>query len=153
MSHNRVITPINELHPSELKIGKRFALVRGNRTSKDFAKSLGVHPNSITNYENDKRFPDLSVLTHLVEDYRVNLNWLLTGHGNVYDDMSIETSSGDASMSKSKNGTKKVDQKVFATALQMANEFEKRGGGKLMPSDKIEIVYKIYQDIMDKEQD
>ena len=101
MSNNRVITPINELQPSELRIGGRFAMVRGNITSRAFAKSLGVHPNSITNYEADKRFPDLRVLTQLIEDYGVNLNWLLTGRGDVYDEFA--KSSGDAIMANNPN--------------------------------------------------
>lgn len=145
MTHERVIIDDNS---PQLKIGKRIAFIRGETKSKDFAMSLGVHPNSITNYENDKRFPDLNFLALLVEDYGVNLNWLLTGDGNVYADSVLSNrSAGNSSMTDEKT-SKVYDREVFEKAFARADQFEKDQGCKISIEDKLDMIDRYYGEIL-----
>jgi len=47
----------------------------------DFSKKLGVSQFTLSNYENDKRFPDIRFLEKLKDATDINLNWLVMGEG------------------------------------------------------------------------
>lgn len=51
----------------------------------EYAESVGVNPNTVTNYLNDRTSPPLSVLRATYQ-MGCNLNWLITGDGSVYAD-------------------------------------------------------------------
>lgn len=63
-----------------MNISQRLKNIRGQISLKEFAETLGVHPNTITNYEKG-RSPDSIFLTLVCEKYKVNPTWLLTGDG------------------------------------------------------------------------
>ncbi|APG24005.1 XRE family transcriptional regulator [Syntrophotalea acetylenica] len=63
-------------------IGDRIRELRGNIHLDQLAEKLGVHPNTIRNYENGKRSPDTEFLAKLLEEIPgTNPGWLLTGEG------------------------------------------------------------------------
>lgn len=65
-----------------MTFGERLRLVRGAATQKAFAASLGVHENSVANTERrDSATQDY--LLRVAEVHRINLHWLLTGHGTM----------------------------------------------------------------------
>lgn len=64
-------------------LGERIREVRAERQLIDFARDLGIHKNTLLNYEKgDRRSPDADLLLKVLE-LRPNINpaWLLTGEG------------------------------------------------------------------------
>jgi repressor LexA len=64
----------------EIRFDKNLSQVK-------FAKALDVTSASISYYEAGKRQPDSAFLSKLCERYQVNLNWLLTGEGEMYQQL------------------------------------------------------------------
>lgn len=65
-----------------MNIALRLKNIRGQTSLKEFAETLGVHPNTITNYEKG-RSPDADFLALVCDKYKVNPTWLLTGDGDM----------------------------------------------------------------------
>ncbi|SEH22575.1 S24 family peptidase [Rhizobium sp. NFR12] len=65
-------------------IGARLAVLREGRIRKEFAKDLGVPDSTLGNYERGDRLPDWSFLETLHQRKGVNLNWLLSGVGEIF---------------------------------------------------------------------
>lgn len=61
-------------------IGERLIHIRGEQPRDTYSISLGVHKNTIGNYERDERQPDASFLK-VLSDRGWNINWVLTGEG------------------------------------------------------------------------
>lgn len=62
-------------------VGARMRRLRGDLSQDEFASRLGVHKETVGKYERDKMLPGSDVLTRLRQDWRVDINWLLTGEG------------------------------------------------------------------------
>ena len=64
----------------------RLAMIRKNLgfNQGDFAKKMGVSKPTILRYETDGGFPDAGMLLKLIQGYDVNINWLLTGKGDMF---------------------------------------------------------------------
>lgn len=69
-----------------MAIGKRIKNLRNNLkiTAKDFADVLQIPLRTIGSYERDEAQPSSKFFNALINIYRVNINWLLTGQGNVF---------------------------------------------------------------------
>ena len=63
-----------------MTLGKRIRMVRGNRTISNFVEGYEICPNTLMNYEADRRKPDAAFLTRLCEREGVEPNWLLGFH-------------------------------------------------------------------------
>ena len=63
-----------------MSIAARLQQVRGAATRKEVAAHLGVHANSVANYEHG-RDPPASYLTAIAERYGIRPEWLLMGRG------------------------------------------------------------------------
>ena len=63
-----------------VKIRKSTLLVQN-----DFALKLGISPRAYVNYERGERKLPYEVLNKLYEIFDVNLNWLITGKGNMFN--------------------------------------------------------------------
>ncbi|WP_208435904.1 helix-turn-helix domain-containing protein [Bartonella phoceensis] len=73
---------------SKTIFGKRLRYVRlalGDPSRETLAKSFSMTKNSIAFYERGEREPNLSVLQTYRTLYGVNINWLLTGQGKMFD--------------------------------------------------------------------
>ncbi len=68
------------------KMGSRIKLLRQqlNMSQDELAKSLGVTKQAISNMENSKSSPSISVLHKLNIKFDINLNYLISGVGNFY---------------------------------------------------------------------
>jgi transcriptional regulator with XRE-family HTH domain len=64
-----------------MTISDRIRTARGEASRKDFAALLGVHAQTLGNYERGGRLPDSAFLEHLCTLCRVNPAWLLLGEG------------------------------------------------------------------------
>jgi transcriptional regulator with XRE-family HTH domain len=62
-----------------LGIGARIAQVRFPLSQTKFAISLGIHKNTLMQYEQEEKPPDSEFLTRIYEVYRVDPIWLFTG--------------------------------------------------------------------------
>lgn len=60
-----------------MTLGKRIRMVRGDRTIARFVEGYGICPNTLMNYEADRRKPDAAFLTKLCKTEGVEPNWLL----------------------------------------------------------------------------
>lgn len=58
--------------------------MRLKMTQEEFAKKIKLKVFSISRYETGSRVPDTNTLQKLKEVYHVDLNWLLTGEGEMY---------------------------------------------------------------------
>ena len=67
------------------EIGARLIHVRGNQSQSSFAKSIGLHKNTLGNYERGDREIGGSALAALVA-LGWDANWLLTGQGQPRQD-------------------------------------------------------------------
>lgn len=69
-----------------MSISKRIKQLRSEKklSQVQFSKQLGVSQASVSQYENGSRSPDTTFLTKICECYNVNLNWLLTGSGEMF---------------------------------------------------------------------
>lgn len=60
-----------------MTLGKRIRMIRGDRTIANFVEGYGICPNTLMNYEADRRKPDAAFLARLCETEGVEPNWLL----------------------------------------------------------------------------
>jgi len=51
---------------------------------KEFAKILDYHPLTISYYETDERNPNLVFFQKVKKKWKVNLNWLISGQGEMF---------------------------------------------------------------------
>ncbi len=56
-----------------------------------FAEKLEMSANTLTNYEQNRRAPSLNLFVQLDKKVDVNLNWLVSGKGNMFNQSSKET--------------------------------------------------------------
>jgi len=64
-------------------IGDRIRELREEMSPADLANKLGIHKNTMTNYERGGSFPDAKILLNLLEIFPgTNPTWLLTGEGS-----------------------------------------------------------------------
>ncbi len=61
-------------------IGERLRKIRGEMSQLELAEKLGVHKNTLANYEKNERLPDVEVLNKLLDVFPdIEPGWLLTG--------------------------------------------------------------------------
>ena len=66
-------------------IGKRIKIAREKRgmTQREVAQLLGYQPLAISRWERGERSPSISVLSKLANLLNINIQWLLTGEGEM----------------------------------------------------------------------
>ena len=64
------------------KLPDRLALVRGDRSQRQFARDLGVFQQNVNRYENGTT-PHTDFLIRLAVEENVSLDWLLLGKGRM----------------------------------------------------------------------
>ena len=67
-------------------IGQRFKHVRKvlNMSQEQFASSLGITKQAISNVEHSKSLPSMVVLNKMLLNFDVNLNYLVSEVGNMF---------------------------------------------------------------------
>jgi transcriptional regulator with XRE-family HTH domain len=67
-------------------VGKRFKEFRIDKKKAQhvLASELKVHQSTITNIEHGTTFPKINYLQYFYEKYGLNINWLVTGEGEMY---------------------------------------------------------------------
>lgn len=69
-----------------MTIGKRIKTIKNtlHLTSSQLAKQLGIPVRTIGSYEREEAQPGSKFLNALMENFSVNINWLLSGKGNMF---------------------------------------------------------------------
>lgn len=63
-------------------VGERIRELRGEMQQAELADQLGIHKNTMANYERGERFPDVNILLKILEVFPdTSPAWLLTGEG------------------------------------------------------------------------
>ena len=76
-----------------MTIGKRLKELKIalKVTSATLAEKLEIPVRTIGSYERDEAQPGVKFLNALIEHYRVNINWLITGKGEMFLSQKAET--------------------------------------------------------------
>ena len=69
-----------------MTFGDRIKIIRGGLSQEEFAAFLGVHRNTVNNWESNKGIPNKVIITQFHEDLNVNLNWLFSSEGEPFLD-------------------------------------------------------------------
>ncbi len=87
-----------------MTIGERIKNLRKNLniTAKDFANILQIPLRTIGSYERNEAQPSPKFFSALIDMYHININWLLTGEGNVFLSEKTELDLGFISSLKDK---------------------------------------------------
>ena len=72
-------------HTNNKKLGARLKELRlsNNLTQKAFAEALGISQGFIANVEKGRYKPDGDIIIRIANIYSINLDWLLTGEGEM----------------------------------------------------------------------
>ena len=70
--------------PEETTIGDRIKFIRGPLTQIEFCRKSGIYRNTLQTWEANRGFPDFESLLKLHKQFKVNINWLLSGEGEPY---------------------------------------------------------------------
>lgn len=112
-----------------MEIGERVKAIRGAMSLDELAQDLGVHKNTLGNYEKGLRVPDAVFLNKLLEVFpEIDPEWLLTGQGAKlrYDE---KVASTEASVQKGLS-----DEFVLVPRYEVAAS---AGGGATIHSEQI----------------
>lgn len=106
-----------------MPIKERFKLLRKKikLTQKELANILHINQSTIQAYENGKAFPSSKKLEILFREFNININWIITGEGEMFLELS-----------------KDELQKKFLENLKWINDF-----GKKILNGKIEVTPEI----------
>ena len=68
-------------------IGQRFKNVRKvlNMSQEEFASSLGITKQAISNFEHSKSLPSMVILNKMLLNFDVNLNYLVSEVGSMFN--------------------------------------------------------------------
>lgn len=64
---------------------RRIRREAGDPERDDFAKTLGIHKNTLAYYERGDRTPDAEVLRNYRDQCQIDINWLVTGEGEMFE--------------------------------------------------------------------
>lgn len=57
-----------------------------NLSQKDFSEQIGITGRTLHNYIHNDRYPNPEYLIKMKELFNLNINWLLTGDGNMFNE-------------------------------------------------------------------
>ncbi|MCP4146211.1 MAG: helix-turn-helix transcriptional regulator [bacterium] len=67
------------------EVGRRFRRFRESieKAQYELAEELGISQSTIANIERGKAFPNINYLHNFYHKYNLNINWLITGEGEM----------------------------------------------------------------------
>lgn len=96
-------------------IGERLKIIREslNLNQTTFADSFSIGQKTYSNYENEKRKISVEFQNVLIEQYGININWLLTGKGSMF----LIDASEELKLLQEENNRLKEDIKIVTAIL------------------------------------
>ena len=126
-----------------ITFGERLKKVREGLglDQKAFGIAIGVAGrDTISRWERGLGFPSADILIFMRQNYRINIDWLISGEG--------EPSIGDRTQGEEAAGRGKVV--TIDPVVQLLNEEEERAGVTLTPKQRIAIL-KILRELVDRD--
>ena len=108
-------------------LAKRLRNVRrslGDIDRVEFSKALGLSTNSVSRYERGEQEPSYSAFAAYCTVYGVNMNWLLTGEGEMFADPSKRPAAAPVPA---------IDPELFRAVGRLVLKVYKEEGIKLPP--------------------
>lgn len=95
-----------------MKLGKSIVEIRkkNNLTQEDFAKKFNVTRQTVSNWENEKSYPDLITLVKISDEFGYSLDTMLKENPNMTENM-------DKEMKMGKMLTKTYEKKVIIAII------------------------------------
>jgi len=62
-----------------MDIATRLCSLRGNLTREEFAKRIGIHPQTLYSYEKGKKIPKLKTIEQICNRLKISKDWLISG--------------------------------------------------------------------------
>lgn len=106
-----------------------------------FAKALGLSTNSVSRYERGEQEPSYAAFAAYAEVFGVNLNWLLTGEGELF------ASAGGQATAKS------IDQTLFRQVGRLVGQVHKEEGVRLPPDAALDEQAEAYNALLARAED
>lgn len=126
-------------------IGQRLIDVRkalNFHDRQDFADALGIPKVSLGNYERGDREPSTELLLRYRENFKVNLNWLFTGRGGMFEE-SLEGVVVGGIAKNQKLGTALLRMAQGSSDDEDKNDLNHLGEGRIDPAIFVDIDRKI----------
>lgn len=124
-------------------LGKRLRAVRGHFGDEErelFAKRLGISRAALAYYERGERVPDSNVLAAYRERLGVNLNWLASEVGEMFEDPSKAP--------QAKPADAPVSEWLFNELGKIVVREHKAGGERLLPEMVAPEAVKLYNELI-----
>jgi phage repressor protein C with HTH and peptisase S24 domain len=119
-----------------MTIGERLKQVRGAMSQDEMAKALGVHKNTVANYEKGDRVPDAEYLMKVVEKIEgVDAGWLLTGKEPARKGVRVEEPEGKWHSLPNLSPERRLDDRYCYIPLY--NVSASAGGGALVDQEHV----------------
>lgn len=86
---NKITT--NNDNSARKDLGFRFMVFRKAilKTTEELAQEIGVPEQAITGIESGANYPEITILHFIHKKYKLNLNWMLTAEGQMFDKLSL----------------------------------------------------------------
>lgn len=101
-----------------------------------FAEQLGIGKSALAFYERGERTPDANVLLGYQQAFHIDMNWLVSGKGDVF-----ETAKDNLSNSA------EIQADIIRTLARLAERIHKEAGIKLRPEDITVEATTLYNDL------
>lgn len=91
-----IIDMTRQINAPKTSLAKRLTEVRKfvGLSRNIFSVKIGISIQGLGNYERGDRIPDATILSSYGEKFGVNLNWLVTGNGEMFSDMAKAKAAG-----------------------------------------------------------
>ena len=119
---------------AKTELGQRLLRIRGSEKRSDFCTRTGVSDRTFGNYERGTSLPDTDFLSKLAESEGINLNWLVTGRGEMY------ASGGDRGKIPPDERLVGLDAELLESVVTAVAEWLQEKNIKL-PADKLWLTY------------
>lgn len=148
-------------HDYAREIGERIAHVRGHKSQSAFASEMGVHKNTLGNYERGDRVPDAEFVAGLA-DRGYNPQWLLTGEG---PELMTGLSGGNGPIRTTNEQTlpygpppssaapepDPLDKALLADVLMVLREYQDRRSIRWKPDKEAALAAEIYKYMIEQD--
>lgn len=108
----------------------------GDPERDEFANSLGISKSTIAHYERGERTPDAIVLDTYRSKFGVNINWLVSGEGEMFEDTA-----------RAINNAPAFQAQIVKKLARMVMRLHREASVKLQPEDVASEAILLYNDL------
>lgn len=121
-------------------IGSRIKFVRGKESQESFATKIGVSKGSLGGYERDENSPSADAVLKICSGADISVEWLMTGKGSMRPEDASPSGPG-------------LNKAVLLDVIEVLEDFLIGAKKRLPPVAKAEVIYQLYQMIIEEETD